>query len=312
VVNKEQGLSIQTMRSSFVLGGRNTKVAPFWNANQELPGEEAIEQLVENLLREYKKRFGVLSPPIEPARLAQLVGAKVEEAPDSIASEGQLLPIRGGFIIRYRRGALGYRTNLTICHEIAHIFFYDPSQSIPKRPFGNLPTQKEEHLCFLAARQLLVPKAILIDHVRGLLDRPSLDLLRELSNRFRASLPIMATRLTEDTSLIDNVMFTTWVCRDSTVTSNQSIQGRQHNSLVSSSNIWTKRSYLSPALAKGLNAYRRGLILEKALGLVERVANNIPGPKAELLEIGKRRRFRVSLEGESWGTGAAVTATMLR
>jgi len=69
---------------------------------------------------------------------------------------------------------------------------------------------------------------------------------------------------------------------------------------------------LSPALAKGLNAYRRSLIFEKALGLVERVANNIPGPKAELLEIGKRRRFRVSLEGEGWGTGAAVTAAMLR
>lgn len=312
MVNKEQGLSTQDIRSGFVLSGRNTEGAPFWNANQKLPEEEAIEQLVENLLREYKKRFGVSSPPIEPARLAQLMGAKVEEAPDSIASEGQLLPIRGGFIIRCRRGAPAYRTNLTICHEIAHIFFYEPSQSIPKRPFGKLPTQKEEYLCFLAARQLLVPKEILIDHVRGLLDRPSLDLLRELSNRFRASLPIMATRVTQDTSLIDNVMFTTWVCRNSIVTSNQSIQGRQDNPFVSSFNIWTKRSYLSPALAKELNAYRRGLILKKALGLVERVANNIPGPKTELLEIGKKRRFRVSLEGESWGTGAAVTAAMLR
>lgn len=295
-----------------MLSGRNLEVAPFWNPNQELPEEEAIERLVENLLGEYKKKFGDLSPPIEPARLAQLMGAKVEEAPDSIASEGQLLPIRGGFIIRYRRGAPAYRTNLTICHEIAHIFFYDRSQSIPKRPFGNLPTQKEEYLCFLAARQLLVPKKVLIDHMRGLIDRPSLDLLRELSNRFRASLPIMAIRLTKDTSLIDKVMFTTWVWRDLLATSSQSIQGRQDNHLVSSSNMWTKHSYLSPALAKELNAYRRGLILEKALSLVGRVANNLPGPKAELLEIGKRRRFCISLEGENWGTGAAVTAAALR
>lgn len=300
------------MHSGFVLSGRNLAVAPFWNANQELPDEEAIERLVENLLREYKERFGVLSPPIEPVRLAELMGTKVEEAPASIASEGQLLPIRGGFIIRYRRGAPAYRINLTICHEIAHIFFYDRSQSIPKRPFGNLPTQKEEYLCFLAARQLLVPREMLIKHVRGLLDRPPLDLLRELSSRFRVSLPIMATRLTNDTSLIDNVMFTTWVRRDSTVIGNQSIQGRQHSPPVPSSNMWTKRSYLSPVLTKELNSYRRSLILEKALSLVERVANNIPGSKAELLEIGKRRRFRVSLEGENWGSGAAVTAAALR
>jgi len=292
--------------------GSNLEVAAFWNPNQELPEEEAIERLVENLLGEYKRRFGVLSPPIEPARLAQLMGAKVEEAPDSIASEGQLLPIRGGFIIRYRRGAPAYRTNLTICHEIAHIFFYDHSQSIPRRLFGNLPTQKEEYLCFLAARQLLVPKEVLAYHMRGLIDRPSLDLLRELASRFRVSLPIMALSLTEDTSLIDKVMFTTWVWRDLSATSGQSTQGRRHNPLVSSSNMWTKRSYLSPALAKELNAYRRGLIHEKALSLVERVANNLQGPRAELLEIGKRRRCCISLEGKNWGTGAAMTAAALR
>jgi len=295
-----------------MLSGKNLEVAPFWNSNKELPEEEAIEQLVENLLGEYKKRFGDLSLPIELTRLAQLMGAKVEEAPDSIASEGQLLPIRGGFIIRYRRGTPAYRANLTICHEIAHTFFYDRTQSIPKRPFGNLPTQKEEYLCFLAARQLLVPKEVLINHMRGLIDCPSLDLLRELSHRFRVSLPIMAMRLTKDTSLIDKVMFTTWVRQDLPITSSQSIQGQQHNPLMSSPNIWTKRSYLCPALAKELNPYRRELIFEKALSLVERVANKLPGLKAELLEIGKRPRFCISLEGQNWGTGAAVTAVVLR
>jgi len=301
VVSKEQGLLTH-----------NVQDATFWDANQKLSEEEAIEQLVENLLREYEKSVGELSPPIESARLAQLMGAKVEEAPDSIASEGQLLPIRGGFIIRYRSGAPAYRTNLTICHEIAHIFFYDHTQSVPKRPFRHLPTQKEEYLCFLAARQLLVPERILIHHVHSLLDRPSLDLLRELSTRFRVSLPIMARRLTEDTSLIDKVMFTTWICQKSIGTSNQSIHGRQQYSLASSFNIWKKHSYLSPVLAKEFNAYRRGLILEKALSLVERVANNLPGPKAELLEIGKRRRFHISLEGGNWGNGVAVTAAALR
>lgn len=301
MVSKEQGLFAHSLQD-----------AKFWDANQELSEEEAIEQLVNNLLREYEKSVGKLSPPIEPARLAQLMGAKVEEAPDSIASEGQLLPIRGGFIIRYKSGAPAYRTNLTICHEIAHIFFYDRTQSVPKRSFRNLPTQKEEYLCFLAARQLLVPEEILIHHVRSLLDRPSLDLLRELSTRFRVSLPIMARRLTEDTSLIDKVMFTTWIRRKSIGISNQSIYGQQHYSLASSSNIWTKHSYLSPVLAKEFNAYRRDLILKKAISLVERVAYNVPGRKAELFEIGKRRRFHVSLEGEKWGNGAAVTAAALR
>lgn len=211
-----------------------------------------------------------------------------------------------------RRGAPAYRTNLTICHEIAHIFFYDRSQSIPKRPFGNLPTQKEEELCFFAARQMLVPKELLIEQVHGLKDRPSLDLLRELSSRFRVSLPIMAMRLTGDTSIIDKVMFTTWVQRHLPAASSQSIRGRQHNPSGSSSNIWTKCSYLSPALAKRLNAYWRGVIHEKALSLVERVANNLPSEKAELLEIGKRRHFCISLEAENWGTGAAVTAVALR
>lgn len=301
MVSNEQGLFTHNV-ASFT----------FWDANQELSEEETIEHLVKNLLREYEKSVGELSPPIEPVRLAQLMGAKVEEAPDSIVSEGQLLPIRGGFIIRYRSGAPAYRTNLTICHEIAHIFFYDRTQSVPKRPFRNLPTQKEEYLCFLAARQLLVPEEILIHHVRSLLDRPSLDLLRELSTRFRVSLPIMARRLTEDTSLIDKVMFTTWIHRKSIGTSNQSIHDRQQYSLASSSNIWTKHSYMSPVLAKELNTYRRGLILKKALSLVERVAYNVPGRKAELFEIGKRRRFQVHIEGEKWGNGAAVTAVALR
>lgn len=301
MVSEEQGLFTHNVEDAMV-----------WDVNQKLSEEEAIEQLVENLLREYEKSVGELSPPIESARLAQLMGAKIEEAPDSIASEGQLLPVRGGFIIRYRSGVPAYRTNLTICHEIAHIFFYDRTQSVPKRPFRNLPTQKEEHLCFLAARQLLVPKKLLTLHVRSLLDRPSLDLLRAISTRFRVSLPIMARRLTKDTSLIDKVMFTTWIRRKFIGISNQSIHGEQQYSLASSSNIWTKHSYLSPALAKEFNAYRRNLIFQKALSLVERVAYNVPGRKAELFEIGKRRRFHVSLEGGKWGNGAAVTAAVLR
>jgi len=282
-------------------------------ASQEPTAEKAIKQLTRNLLFEYKKRFGTLQPPIDPVRVAELVGAKVEEAPASIASEGQLLPIRHGFIIRYRSGLPPSRINLTICHEIAHTFFYDCSQSIPKRLFGRQPTKEEENLCFVAARQLLVPSETLNKSVHDVLDLPLLHLLRRLSHRFHASLPVMAIRLTKDTSLINNVMFTFWVPCDASRTSNkQSTQGREHNHHMSSLGTWKKHSYLSPSGEEAFSVYRRTLIYEKTLPLVQRVANNISGPKTELLEIGKSKRFRVSVEGENWGSGAAVTASIPR
>lgn len=286
----------------------------FEKASQESTADEAIEQLVNSLLFEYKKRFGDLQPPIDPFRLAELVGATVEEAPASIASEGQLLPIWGGFIIRYRAGVpASYRVNLTICHEIAHTFFYDYSQSIPKRSFGRQPTKEEENLCFLAARQLLVPRETLNKCLHDVLDRPPLYLLRELANRFHASLPIMAMRLTKDTSLINNLMFTFWVLRDTSGTSNeQPTQGQEPNHDISSLSMWRKHSYLSSAVEDVFSTYQRSLIYEKTLSLVQRVANNILGPKTELLEIGKKKRFRVSVEGENWGDSKAVTATLLR
>jgi len=290
--------------------GNDFALTVLGKASQEQTPEKAIEQLTGTLLFEYKKRFGTLQPPIDPVRIAELVGAKVEEAPASIASEGQLLPIRHGFIIRHRGGLPPSRINLTICHEIAHTFFYDCSQSIPKRLFGRQPTREEEGLCFVAARQLLVPREALDKYLHDALDLPLLHLLRELSHRFHASLPVMAIRLTKDTSLINNVMFTFWVPCDASRTSNkQSTQGREHNHHMSSLGTWKKHSYLSPAGEEAFSVYRRTLIYEKALPLVQRVANNMPGRRTELLEIGKKKRFRVSLEGRNWGPGRAVTAT---
>ena len=72
---------------------------------------KAIERMVDNLLYKYKSKYGNLGIPVNPWWLAELVDASVELAPISASSEGQLLPIQGGFIIRFKNQRGSGRAN---------------------------------------------------------------------------------------------------------------------------------------------------------------------------------------------------------
>lgn len=271
--------------------------------------QEAIERLIDNLLYAYKCKYGNVHPPINPWLLARLVDAEVEAAPLSLTSEGQLLPVQGGFIIRYRKGLPPQRIRLTICHEIAHTFFYGRGLPLPKRPLGKQPTSEEEQICFQVARQLLVPKEMLRGYLDSLSNPPRLTLLSRLAKTFQVSLPVMAMRLTLDTSLISNSMFTFWEIRNPTNIVDRELTEEQLSNFDTCS-FRPKLSYLSPSLAQILSSYWRTLLFRTARSLVEQVARTRTA-KLESLEIGKKKRFKLLLEARGWGADRVMTAASL-
>ncbi|MFB0557102.1 MAG: ImmA/IrrE family metallo-endopeptidase [Dehalococcoidia bacterium] len=275
----------------------------------ELTTQKAIECLINKLLYAYERKYGDLRPPINAWLLARLVEAEVEAAPPSLTSEGQLLPVQGGFIIRYRMGLPLQRIRLTICHEIAHTFFYDRSLPVPKRPLGKRPTSEEEQICFQIARQLLVPQETLRGYMGSISNFPRLSLLSRLAKTFQVSLPVMAMRLTQDTSLISNSIFTFWEIRNPTNIVDRELTEERLDNFVTRS-FKPKLSYLSPSLAQILSTYWRTRLFRTAGSLVEQAACT-GTVKSKSLEIGKRKRFQFLLEARGWGADRMMTAASL-
>ena len=189
-----------------------------------IPTEEAIQKWVKDVIDKYSEKMGAITPPICEKRLCEAVeelkGIKIKyQASErlSIFEEGLLIPVRGGFILQYgvldRQGRRFHSVKIreTICHELAHILFYDCNSSIPQ-----LPIVPPEHICHNIARQFLVPDGILRKRLSEKIesDVNLVQLLRQLSSEFKVALRIMAQRLTEDLSLLKDTMITFWKYKD--------------------------------------------------------------------------------------------------
>lgn len=185
-----------------------------------IPSEQVIQTWICGVIEIYGQKVGAITPPICEKSLCEAVeelkGVKIKCQPSKKASvfeEGLLIPVRRGFIIQYRvldgrgRPFANVKIRETICHELAHILFYDCDSSIPR--LGMTPP---EHVCHSIARQLLIPDTLLrrrwTEQVEP--DVSLTGLLREFSSKFRVALRVMAQRLTEDLSLLENTMITFW------------------------------------------------------------------------------------------------------
>lgn len=186
----------------------------------QIRSEEAIQKWVNDVIDRYAQKAGGIAAPVCEKRLCEAVeelkGIRIKcqasEKP-SIFEEGLLIPVRKGFVIQYRvldhrgRRFPTVKMRETICHELAHILFYDCNSSIPQ-----LLMVPPEHICHNIARQLLLPEGILRRRFSETI-KPDVNLvrlLRELSSEFKVALWIMTQRLTEDLSLLKDTMITFW------------------------------------------------------------------------------------------------------
>jgi len=268
------------------------------NHANNLPSKDDIQRWVNEILNKYKQKVKFITLPICERMLCEVVeelkGVNIALEPDkkvSVFDEGLLLPTRGGFIIKYgtidkNRMRFHYvKIRETICHELAHILFYDCTSSIPQ-----LQMIPPEHQCHKIATQLLMPSQIVRKEFEDKIKtNPDLiQVVQELSSsrNFHVAIMLMVRKLTEDLSLLRDTMVTFWKYKDKRSTlSNKRIHYRDYR----------HDPKLSPELRRLLPKYWRDRIHTKAWNEVRKVAlsgNPIPkkGDCMPLLYVGGTRK----------------------
>jgi Zn-dependent peptidase ImmA (M78 family) len=143
----------------------------------------AIRALVQKLLREY----GHSGPPFLPHRFCEMTSVKVRFV-NLDGCDARLLPTRDGYIAEIQKLQAKTRQNFSICHEIAHTFFFPEngetfwdSTACSDRAAYRL----EERVCNFAAAELLMPAQSLADTTSR--HRPSVEALSEIASLYGAS-----------------------------------------------------------------------------------------------------------------------------
>jgi hypothetical protein len=161
--------------------------------------EKFLSEKVHSLLSQSTRVNGVLEPPIDPERLADLCGVlSVEHRP--MVPEGVLSPIRGGFRLYIQSNFadwpnVSFRQRFTIAHELVHTFYYDLNGGVPRRKKDAPKGQVLERLCHSGAGQILVPEVLLrreID-IRGAV--ASAEDFLKLARVFNVSADVMIRRI---------------------------------------------------------------------------------------------------------------------
>jgi hypothetical protein len=274
-----------------------------------------IEKWIDVIFKKYKQKTGDIILPVDEKILLKVIeelkGIKIKlefqrnRCVYRGQNEGIVIPIERGFILKY--GINPYnnqerivspvaRRRFTICHELAHILFYDCSATIPK-----LTMRPPEHVCHRIAREMLLPvKAVKEKFYKEY--RSGTDLipfLRKFAYDAKVSLYPLAKRLTEELSLIDNSIVTFWrYIRDE-----MSFRIRYSD--------YRRDSKLCPELKKLLPYYWRHKIYLKAWKeVVEKVAKNkTPQKKSNIIIEGKKKRISFDIECEVWAWSSLLRWT---
>jgi len=267
------------------------------NNHVNIPSKEHVQKWINEILEKYKQKVGVITPPICEKTLCKVVeelkGIRIRIEPDkkaSIFDRGLLLPVQGGFIIKY--GTLDknqkkfpyVKIRETICHELAHILFYDCTSLIPR-----LKTIPPEYLCHDIARQLLLPEQIVKQKFSEKIKTNSnlRHIIEQLSKEFRVALILMVRRLTEDLSLLNDTMVTFWKYKYE--------KGHFLNKQICYKD-YRRNPKLSPELRRLLPKYWRDLVhIEAWDKVVSKVAigeaNDLP--ESLYVEGRKKKRGRI-------------------
>jgi Zn-dependent peptidase ImmA (M78 family) len=143
------------------------------------------------------------APPIDPWEIARRLNIEVKER--SMALDGYLERAEDEtYVIFVRREATPARKRFTICHEIAHTFFFDILSGQRKYRQGSQDDSRqqddpeEEWLCDIAAAELLMPFSFFNGDVKAAQHSGGLTPsgVLKLMGRYQASLQAVAARIT--------------------------------------------------------------------------------------------------------------------
>jgi hypothetical protein len=172
--------------------------------------EHFVSAKVRHLFLQFATLHGGISPPVDPWKLANHCGVLNVEY-RRMVPEGVLTPVHGGFTIYLQsnfsapnRGNV--RERFSLAHELAHTFFYDQNQTVPKPIKGAPRGQRLEHLCHVAASEILLPPHLLNDEIRLKGKVTSAEALTDLAMLFDVSLEALIRRL-HQSRLIDEEKF---------------------------------------------------------------------------------------------------------
>lgn len=155
------------------------------------------------------RRLQDFGKPVNPALLAKVQHVKVIRLWPMVP-EAAVEPKHDGFAVYLRStrrliydlekdldlGELTRRERFTLCHEVAHTFFYDLSDS-PPRFFGEPQSVGAlEELCQFAAGLLLVPTFMLQDEIKSSILKSS-SLVIQLAKAFEASPEVIIRRIAQ-------------------------------------------------------------------------------------------------------------------
>jgi Zn-dependent peptidase ImmA (M78 family) len=151
----------------------------------------------------------VRSAPINLTRLAQLRGVDQIVLSPTLGVSGQLVWNGRALLIQLNSKESSERRNFTCCHEIAHTFRFDGSETkfrgVP-REFNCAHDAIEERLCDRAASEMLLPARFFSPAASTL--APSIESLKSLAKRFGASLRATIRRIGETAAW--PVVFIVW------------------------------------------------------------------------------------------------------
>jgi hypothetical protein len=142
-----------------------------------------------------------LSAPIDPTGLADFCGVlKIEYRP--MIPEAVLAPIEGGFTIYLQNNFVlpnrkRARERFSLAHELAHTFFYDKNSRIPRPMRGSPRGERLEHLCQVAASEILLPSPLLKKELERRGKVESIETVFDLAKYFDVSLEALMRRLHE-------------------------------------------------------------------------------------------------------------------
>jgi hypothetical protein len=155
-------------------------------------------------VRELYNELRIDGPPFDPWTVASHLNIEVKE--ESMALDGYVERRDDEtFAIYLRNGVSLARKRFTLCHEIAHTFFFDILEDRRRYRQPGQDDQEEEQLCDIAAAEMLMPYGPFSHDLgearRGGGPTPA-DVLR-LMHRYGVSLPAVGARVT-------------WISRDIT------------------------------------------------------------------------------------------------
>lgn len=183
----------------------------YFSNNRQVPvtldTEQAASLIIERagqLVGWLIERRGHDKPPFLPEEFARLQDIKIVKA-DLGETSAVLFRMHDGHVIKVNQNHPPVRQNFSCAHEIGHLLFSELKleryiQSIEYRtsnPQGQMITRAEdrEHLCDVAAAELLMPESVFRKYLSGF--GVSISSIERLANIFKVSKQSAAIRIAE-------------------------------------------------------------------------------------------------------------------